>query len=113
MQSEQHFSRTQRALCHRKKGTFENLGALAPWPPWTPRFLRPCVHLSSDLKWSTYIDHICSKATKRFFALRILRRSGVPPNDLCSVFCYLIRTLLENACPVWHSSLPVSLCQQV
>jgi hypothetical protein len=35
MQSEQHFSRTQRALRHRKKGTFENLGwgGLAPWPP--------------------------------------------------------------------------------
>ena len=33
MQSEQHFSRKQRALCHRKKGTFENLGALPPLPP--------------------------------------------------------------------------------
>jgi hypothetical protein len=40
MQSEQHLSRRQRALCHWKKGTFENLGGLGlPAPP--PRFLRP------------------------------------------------------------------------
>ena len=47
MQSEQHFSRRQRALCHRKKGHFlcllkTSLGVLAPLPP-LPRFLRPCV----------------------------------------------------------------------
>ena len=39
MQSEKHFSRRQRALCHRKNGIFENLGGgLATLPP---RFLRP------------------------------------------------------------------------
>jgi hypothetical protein len=32
MRSEQHFSRTQRAFVHQKKGTFENLGAF-PLPP--------------------------------------------------------------------------------
>jgi hypothetical protein len=40
MQSEQHFSRRQRALCHRKKGTYKNLGG--PGPPWPLRFLRHC-----------------------------------------------------------------------
>jgi phosphatidylethanolamine-binding protein (PEBP) family uncharacterized protein len=33
MQSEQHFSRRQRALCHRKKETFKNVGAWPPCPP--------------------------------------------------------------------------------
>jgi hypothetical protein len=33
MQSEQHLSRRQRALCHWKKGTFENLGGLGPPAP--------------------------------------------------------------------------------
>ena len=97
------FATTKRAL-------LKTCGDLTPLPP---PFLRPCVHLSSDLKWPTYIDHIYSKASKRLFALRILRHSGVPPNDLCSVFGYFIRPLLEYACPVWHSSLPISLCQQV
>ena len=35
IRSEQHFSRTQRALSHRKKGTFENLGGGA-WPSPVP-----------------------------------------------------------------------------
>jgi hypothetical protein len=37
MQSEKHFSRRQRALCHRKNGIFENLGGgLATLPPPVP-----------------------------------------------------------------------------
>jgi hypothetical protein len=43
MQSEQHFTRRQRALCHRKNGTFENLGGA--WPPLATRFLRPCSYV--------------------------------------------------------------------
>ena len=64
------------------------------------------VVLSSDLKWEKHIDHICSNASKRLYALRTLKRSGVPPGDL-SVFCYFVRPLLEYACPVWHFSLTV------
>ena len=44
------------------------------------------VHLTSDLKWSAHIDYICAKASKCLYALRTLRRSGVPSRDLCSVF---------------------------
>jgi hypothetical protein len=45
MQSEQHFSRKQRALYHRKKGTLpsENLGDLGPLAP-PPQILRPCTY---------------------------------------------------------------------
>ncbi|CAB4023186.1 Hypothetical predicted protein [Paramuricea clavata] len=40
------------------------------------------VNLTSDLKWTTHIRHISSKASKRLYALRILRRNGVQPSDL-------------------------------
>ena len=40
------------------------------------------VHLSADLKWSTHINSICSKASKRLFALRILKRNGAVQKDL-------------------------------
>ncbi|CAB4041551.1 Hypothetical predicted protein, partial [Paramuricea clavata] len=40
------------------------------------------VYLSADLKWTTHIDHICSKASKRLFAIRILKRNGVEVWDL-------------------------------
>ena len=71
------------------------------------------VHLSSDLKWDTHIEHVCSKASKRLYALRILKRSGVPPADLRIVYCSFIRPILEYACPAWHSSLPQKLRDQV
>ena len=70
------------------------------------------VNLSTDLKWSIHIDEICARASKRLYALRTLKRSGVPPTDLRSVYCYFIRPLLEYACPVWHSSLTCTLNNQ-
>ena len=70
-------------------------------------------YVSSDLKWSTHIDYICAKASKRLYALRTLKRSGVQPTDLKSVFCYFIRPLLEYACPIWHSSLTAQLKDQL
>lgn len=77
----------------------------------TTKFLG--VYLSSNLKWTTHIDYVCSKASKRLYALRTLRRNGVHPRDLRSVYCYFIRPVLEYACPVWHSSLPLFLKDQV
>jgi hypothetical protein len=58
------------------------------------------VNLTSDLKCTTHIKHISSKATKRLYALRILRRNGVQPSDLRRVYCSFIRPVLEYACPV-------------
>ena len=43
------------------------------------------VILTSDLKWSKPVEYICSKASKRLYALRMVKRSGVPPSDLRSV----------------------------
>ena len=71
------------------------------------------VILTSDLKWSKHVEYICSKASKRLYALRMLKRSGVPPRDLCSVYSYFIRPVLEYACPVWHTSLSLSLRDDV
>lgn len=63
------------------------------------------VMLTSDLKRNKHDEYICSKARKRFYALRMLKRSGVPLSDLRSVYRYFIRSVLEYACPVWHTSL--------
>ena len=71
------------------------------------------VNLTSDLKWTTHIRHISSKASKRLYALRILRRSGVQPSDLRTVYCSFIRPVLEYACPVWHTSLPKFLTDEL
>ena len=69
--------------------------------------------ISSDLTWNAHVDYICTKASKRLYALRILKRSGAPANDLITVFCAFIRPVLEYASPVWHFSLPQFLADQI
>jgi hypothetical protein len=71
------------------------------------------VYLTSDLKWIKHVTHICSKASKRLYALRLLKRNGVQSSDLRRFLCSFIRPVLEYACPVWHSSLPNSLSDQI
>ena len=71
------------------------------------------VIISSDLTWNAHVDYICTKASKRLYALRILKRSGAPANDLITVFCAFIRPVLEYASPVWHFSLPQFLADQI
>lgn len=71
------------------------------------------VMLTSDLKWNKHDEYICSKARKRFYALRMLKRSSVPLSDLHSVYRCFIWPVLEYACPVWHTSLSLPLKDDV
>ena len=54
------------------------------------------VTISSDLTWSTHVDNIISKASKR----------------LCMLF-QLKRAVLEFACPVWSTSIPQYLTDSI
>ena len=63
------------------------------------------VHIKCDFKWDLHVDSVCSKASKRLYALRTLKQSGVSAKDLRSVYVCFVRPVLEYACPVWHSSL--------
>ena len=67
------------------------------------------VILTSNLKWSKHVEYICSKASKRLYTLRMLKRSGVRPSDLRSGYSNFIKSVLEYACPLWHASLSSSL----
>ena len=71
------------------------------------------VTVSSNLTWNAHINVICAKASKRLYALRILKRSGAPPKDIVTVYCSFIRPVLEYACQVWHFSLPQYLSDQI
>ena len=52
-----------------------------------------------------HVDYIISKASKRIFVVYQLVRSGLCANDVIDVYCSLIRSVLEYACPVWHCGL--------
>ena len=55
------------------------------------------VHFSSDPMWNVHIECILKKASKRLYALRSLKEAGVQPSDLVSIYCALIRSVLEYA----------------
>jgi hypothetical protein len=61
--------------------------------------------IQNNLKWDEHIYETVSTASKRLHILRVLRRSGVPPADLLTVYIALIRSILEYSCEVWHNSI--------
>lgn len=60
---------------------------------------------SSDLTWGKHVSYILSKVSRRYFVIFKLVKIGFPPCDILIVYCLVIRSVLEYACPVWHSGL--------
>jgi hypothetical protein len=71
------------------------------------------VFLSSDLSWSKHVNYIVSKASKRMFVLFQLIKSGVKLADIVVVYCSIIRSILEYACPVWHCGLSKAQADEI
>ena len=71
------------------------------------------VSINNQLKWNDNVTIIVKKASKRLYILRVLRRSGIPSADLLSIYNALIRSVLEYACEVWHTSLPQYLSNKI
>ncbi|CAB4015343.1 tigger transposable element-derived 6-like [Paramuricea clavata] len=62
-------------------------------------------YLSDDLTWNTHVDHILKKANSRLPILRLLKKAGLGHTDLITIYCSVIRSILEYASPVW-AALP-------
>lgn len=67
------------------------------------------VVINDGLTWNDHVDHITRKAAKRLYYLVLLRHSGVPLQDLVTIFTSTIRFILEYACEVWGPNLPAYL----
>ena len=65
------------------------------------------VTISADLTWNAHVDTIISRACKRLYMLYQLKRSGVSQHDLVRIYLAIIRPVLEYACPVWSTCLPI------
>jgi len=63
------------------------------------------VTVNTTLKWDDHINTITSKAAKRLWFLKKLKRAGVDKQDLMYFFLAVIRPVLEYTCPNWHTSL--------
>ena len=60
------------------------------------------VIIRDDLKWNTHVEYVIAKAAKRLYALRLLKRAGVMPEDMLKVYTCNIRSVLEYAAEVWQ-----------
>jgi len=64
------------------------------------------ITISNDLKWNDHVGMIATKAAKRLYLLRQLKRAGIGSDDLVQFYCSVIRSVLEYACHVFHRRLP-------
>ena len=42
-----------------------------------------------------------------------LKRAGVRQADLITIYISVVRPVLEYACPVWHTNLPIYLPENI
>ena len=61
--------------------------------------------LRSDLSWSSNTDSVVSRSNKKLWFLRRLKKLGASTEDLLDLYHKHVRSILEYAAPVWHSSL--------
>ena len=57
------------------------------------------------MKWDDHVAPITSKAAKRLWFLKKLKRAAVVREDLAYFYQAVVRPILEYACPAWHTSL--------
>ena len=56
------------------------------------------ITLCDNLKWGTRdTKEIVDKACKCQYLLRVLKRAGLPPDHLITIYCGLVRSVLECA----------------
>ena len=71
------------------------------------------LYISSQLPWPHHVHYICTKASKRLYALRTLKRARTSSKDLVSVYCSFVRPIMEYACKVWHFVITKNLRDQL
>ena len=62
--------------------------------------------VTKDLKWNKHVGNIVEKASKRLYLLKQLKRAEVETISLYKLSTECIRSIVEYACQVFHSSLP-------
>ena len=63
------------------------------------------VIIQDDLKWNANIANLVKRANARMVLLRKLSEFGAPIDDMKIIYISYIRSVLEQSCVVWHTSL--------
>ena len=71
------------------------------------------LNIMDNMKWNNNVKDIVEKASKRIYIIRVLKRSGAPPQDLINIYLALIRSVLEYCCVVWSHSITEYLSSKI
>ena len=63
------------------------------------------VTVSNNLSWKSNTESIVSKAYKKLWAIRRLKKHGANDDDLLDVYTKQVRSVVEFGVPVWNSGL--------
>ena len=61
--------------------------------------------ISEDLSWKANTNFLVKKAYKRMPILTNLFQFSIPKHELVNIYILYIRSVVEQSCVVWHSSL--------
>ena len=61
--------------------------------------------INENLKWKCHVNYITAKASKKLYALRLLKRASVQEQDMLKVFRSSCRPILEYTVQVWQDIL--------
>ena len=71
------------------------------------------VIVNDSLTWEENTKYLVQRANSRLRLLHKLASFSVPKEDLVNIFVLYIRSVLEQSCQVWHSSLTLDNCQDL
>ena len=63
------------------------------------------VIITNDLKWNSNTEYLVKRANSRMELLRRVAEFTTSTSDLKTIYVMYIRSILEQSCVVWHSSL--------
>ena len=61
--------------------------------------------LTNDLKWTKNTEYLIKRANARMDILRRLSSFNAPIKDMVLTYFLYIRSILEQSCVIWHSTL--------
>jgi hypothetical protein len=71
------------------------------------------VTVTDDLKWVKNTEYICEKAMNRIWVLRRMKNIALEAEYIFDTYIKEIRSVLELAVPVWHSSLTKKVSDEI
>ena len=63
------------------------------------------LHINDKLTWDNHVTFICKKASQRLYFITLLKRAGVLESDLITIYCSIVRSIMEYVAVIWHPGL--------